>query len=183
MTSWQAHFVPLDEELRDAAAYRDFLAARRRLLAEAMTALLDKFRPSWLDTAATAESDPLAGSELELTLYESDWDKGRIVAAARHNSVKWMATIVVPDLASALEAAAEGLDSDVEIGGESVPVHLDSDEVQVPFGPFLVTGTVEEWQNALDCERADAQPLSQCPNVPVQPWEGERVPFPVTSAD
>ncbi len=94
-----------------------------------------------------------------------------------------MATVVVPDLASALEAAAEGLDSDVEIGGESVPVHLDSDEVQVPFGPFLVTGTVEEWLNALDRERADAQPLSQCPSVPRQLWEGERVPFPVTSAD
>jgi hypothetical protein len=148
-----------------------------------MTALLDKFRPSWLDTASTAESDPLAGSELELTLYESEWDKGRIVAAARHNDVQWVASVVVPNLAAALDAAADGLDSDVEIGGESVPVHLDSDEVQVPFGPFLVTGTVEEWWNALDRERAAAQPLSQCPNVPPQVWEGERVLFPVTSVD
>jgi hypothetical protein len=148
-----------------------------------MTALLDKFRPSWLDTAATAESDPLAGSELELTLYKSDLDRGRIVAAAQHKNVKWMATIVVPNLTSALDAAAEGLDSDVEIGGESVPVHLDSEEVQVPFGPFLVTGTIEEWRNALDNEQADALPLSQCPSIPAQLWEGERVPFPVTSAD
>ena len=47
----QAHFVPLDEALRDAAAYREFLASRRQLLAAAMTGLLDRFRPSWLDTA------------------------------------------------------------------------------------------------------------------------------------
>jgi hypothetical protein len=35
-----AHFVPLDEDLRTAAAYPRFLAARRALLAEAMTELL-----------------------------------------------------------------------------------------------------------------------------------------------
>jgi len=178
-----AHFVPLDEERRDAAAYREFLAARRQLLAAAMTALLDNLRPSWLDAAGTAESDPLAGSELELTLYESEWDKGRIVATARHNGVQWAAAIGVPNLASALDAAADGLDSDVDIGGESVPVHLESDDVQVPFGPFLVTGTVDAWRETLDRERADARPLSQCPNVSAQPWEGERIPFPVTSAD
>ena len=178
-----AHFVPLDHELRDASAYRGFLTERRRLLAGAMTALLDKYRPSWLDMAATAEPDPLAGSELILTLYESDWDKGRFVAAARRDGVQWSATVVVSNLTSALDAAGEGLDSDVDVGGESVPVHLNSDEVQIPFGPFLVTGTVEEWWNALVRERAEAQPLSQCPNVAAQVWEGERITFPVTSVD
>jgi len=97
--------------------------------------------------------------------------------------VQWAAAIGVPNLASALDAAADGLDSDVDIGGESVPVHLESDDVQVPFGPFLVTGTVDAWRETLDRERADARPLSQCPNVSAQPWEGERIPFPVTSAD
>ena len=52
-----AHFIPLDVDLRTAAAYRDFLAARRRLLASAMTSLLDKFRPAWLSKSGVAPDD------------------------------------------------------------------------------------------------------------------------------
>lgn len=45
----EKHFVPLDVSLRDAAVYRDFLAARRRLLASAMTVYLNKFYPpGWM---------------------------------------------------------------------------------------------------------------------------------------
>lgn len=44
-----AHFVPYDEALRTPDAYRDFLKERRRRLAAAMTDLLNRFRPDWLD--------------------------------------------------------------------------------------------------------------------------------------
>lgn len=177
-----AHFVPLDDRLRDASAYRDFLVARRRLLSAAMTGLLDRFRPSWLQEGI-AKPDPLAGSELDFTVYQSDWDAGRLVAMARHDSAQWIAAVALPDLDSALDAAADGLDSDVTIGGESVPAHLDDEEVQIPFGPFLVTGTVDAWRKVLDRERSDALPLSQFPKVENQPWQNERIPFPVTSID
>jgi hypothetical protein len=132
-----AHFVPLDEPLRHAVAYRDFLAARRRLLSAAITSLLDRFCPTWLKAAAIAPPDPLAGYELDFTVYLSDWDAGRLVATARHRDMQWIATVALPDLESALEAAFGGLDSDIAVGGETVPVRMEDDAVQIPFGPSL----------------------------------------------
>jgi hypothetical protein len=176
-----AHLVPLDEPLRLAADYREFLAARRGLLAAAITSLLDRFCPAWLKAAAIAPPDPLAGSELDFTMYLSDWDAGRLVATARHRDIHWSATVALPDLEAALEAAFEGLDSDITVGGETAPVRMEDDEVQIPFGPFLVTGTVDEWRKVIDRERADSLPLSQSPATEAEPWQGDRLQFPVTS--
>ena len=88
-----------------------------------------------------------------------------------------------PDLESAFDAASDGLASDVTIGGESVPVQVDNDGVQIPFGPFIVTGTVEEWRMTVARELAEALPLSQSPAVESLPWTGHQVQFPVTSID
>ena len=178
-----AHLVPAEGELRDAAAYREFLAARRTMLAAAMTDLLDRFRPHWLDQAATAEPGPLSGSVLEFSLYESDWDASRIVATAQHHDIQWAGPIAVLELSSALDAAAEGLDGDIEIAGQSLPVRLDGDEAQIPIGPFLVTGTVDAWRKTLAREHADARPLSQFPSVVAGPWQGELTLFPVTNVE
>jgi len=178
-----AHFVPLDELLRHASAYREFLAARRQLLSAAMTRILDRFCPAWLKAAAIAPPDPLAGSELDFTAYLSDWDAGRLVATARHRGMQWTATVGLPDLESALEAAFEGLDSDVVVAGETVPVRMEDDEVRIPFGPFLVTGTVDAWRKTIDRERVDALPLSQIPATEPKPWQGDRLQFPVTSIE
>jgi hypothetical protein len=70
-----AHQVPLDEKLRAPGAYRQFLARRRELLADAMSALLDRYRPGWVDTVSVRPSAPTDGMELNLTLYESGWDR------------------------------------------------------------------------------------------------------------
>jgi hypothetical protein len=177
------HFVPLDVHLRDASAYREFLAVRRELLASAMTSLLDQFCPAWLKNAVVAAPDPLAGSELDFTAYQSDWDAGKIVATAKRNGTQWAATIAIPELESAFNAASEGLDSDVTVGGESLPMTVDEDGLQIPIGPFIVNGTLEEWRQVLDHERAEALPLSQCPVLETEPWIGERVQFPVAHVD
>jgi hypothetical protein len=177
------HFVPLDPQLRDASAYREFLTARRLLLASAMTSLLDFFCPSWLREAAATTADPLAGSELDFTLYRSDWDAGRIVATARQGSSQWAAAIALPDLESAVEAASEGLASDVTVGTEALPVTVDDDGARIPIGPFLVIGTIDDWRTMLTRERAAAQPLSQCPAIDTRPWTAERHPFPVANID
>ncbi|GAA1276553.1 DUF262 domain-containing protein [Sphaerisporangium rubeum] len=177
-----AHFVPYDEPLRHADAYRDFLNARRALLAEAMTKLLDRYRPAWLDETA-AVADPLAGSSLELVLYQSSWDTGRVVVKAKGHGVEWEGTFGFAELESAVEAADGGLDSDLEIAGEVLPVRVESDTLTIPIGPFLATGTIDAWRKTLEREKADAQPLSQCPVIPPRPWDGERTPFPVTSIE
>jgi hypothetical protein len=97
--------------------------------------------------------------------------------------MQWAATVALPDLESALEAASEGLDSDVTVGGEIVPVSMEDDEVRIPFGPFLVTGAVDAWRKVLDSERAEALPLSQSPAPETTPWQGDRIQFPVTSIE
>jgi hypothetical protein len=178
-----AHLVPLEKELRDPVAYREFLTARRRKLAAAMTELLDTFRPHWLDQAAIAEPDPLSGSALEFTLYESEWDTSRMMATAQHHDIRWAAPIAVAELMSALDAATEGLDGDIEIAGQSAPVRFDGDEVQIPIGPFLVTGTVDAWSKTLDREHADARPLSQFPSMATEPWQGELTLFPLANVE
>jgi hypothetical protein len=177
------HFVPIDAQLRDAHVYREFLAARRALLASAMTTLLDHYCPPWLREAASADADPLAGSELAFTVYQSDWDAGRIVATAKHANNQWAATITLPDLESALDAASEGLASDVTVGGEVLPVTVDEDGAQIPIGPFIVTGTVDDWRVLLARERAETLPLSQCPVMDPVPWNAERLQFPVANVD
>ena len=64
-----------------------------------------------------------------------------------------------------------------------MPVRLNGDEVQISIGPFLVTGTIDAWHKMLDSERAEARPLSNIPTVTPQPWQGEVIPFPVTSVE
>lgn len=96
-----AHLVPVDEAVRDASAYREFLTARRQLLAGAMTELLNRFRSQGLDHAAAENADPLSGSLLEFTIYESQWDASRLVMTAQHRDSRWVASIALSDLESA----------------------------------------------------------------------------------
>lgn len=179
-----AHLVPTDEELRESWAFRDFLLARRRLLAVAMTELLDQYRPDWLDQAATADADPLAGSSIDFTIYESPWDASRLLIAAAHDDIQWASVLALAELEAALDAAAGGLDGDIRIGDQYVPVTLDGDDVRVPLGPFLVTGTVEDWRKALARERAEGTlPLSQLPRADSTPWQGDLALFPVANVE
>ncbi|GAA1311863.1 hypothetical protein Psi02_72080 [Planotetraspora silvatica] len=177
-----AHFVPYDENLRHADAYRDFLNARRALLADAMTALIDRYRPKWLDEDVT-EADPLAGCALEFQLFQSSWDSGQIVARATGEDFEWTGSLGLAELEAAIEAADGGLDSDIEISKEIVPVRVESDTLTIPIGPFVVSGTIEAWRKTLDREKGDAQPLSQCLSIEPRPWEGEPIPFPVTNIE
>jgi hypothetical protein len=179
-----AHLVPADERLRDSAAFREFLQVRRQLLAVAMTELLDQYRPHWLDQAATADADPLAGASIDFTIYESPWDASRLLTAATRDDVQWKAVVGLADLEAALDAAASGLDGDIQIGDQNVPVTLDGDDVQIPLGPFLVTGTVEEWRTNLERERDEGTlPLSQLPVVEAGAWQGDLTLFPVANVE
>jgi hypothetical protein len=148
-----------------------------------MTILLDQFCPAWLEEAAIEPADPLAGSQLSFTAYQSDWDAGRIIASANHDDIEWTAAMAISDLESVLDAASEGLASDITIGGESLPVNVDNDEIQIPIGPFIVAGTLDDWCRVLDREKGEALPLSQCPTLGTEPWMGERVHFPAANID
>lgn len=114
--------MPLDESLRNAENYRGFLVARRRLLAEDMTALLDSFRPAWLDRTERMPPDDIAGLAVDFTLYESSWEDGHLLVDVRTPDTKWTATINVNALQLALEEAGSGIESDLAAGDELVAV-------------------------------------------------------------
>ncbi|AVT32672.1 hypothetical protein C6361_28010 [Plantactinospora sp. BC1] len=179
----RAHLVPLDVRLRESSTYPEFLAARRNLLAAAMTDLLDTVRPKWLVDTQSPQPDPIDGLALEMTLYQSAWEAGRLLLSARGPGVTWSGAVALPELEAALAQAADGIDGDVEIAGETIPVRVLEDAIEVQFGPFMVVGTSEQWTEVLARERADARTLSQCPVVPVVPWTGETMRLPVTSTD
>jgi hypothetical protein len=89
------------------------------------------------------------------------------------------------ELESAVTAAGvAGIPGDVVIGGESVPVEVVEGSVELPVGPFVLTGTPEEWEQVFERERAAARSLAALVQPPEVAWSGaERVPFPVTSTD
>jgi hypothetical protein len=177
-----AHLIPLDSGVRTAAHFRDFLTARRRLLAEAMTELLDSVRPAWL-TAPSTTMDDLTGCSLELVAYQSSWDEARLRVTARTPDRMWSAVIKMDGFVSALDAAQSGIDADVEVGGETVPVRVDGDDVEFPLGPFMVIGSPPAWKRLLDRTVDEARPLSECPALTTRPWDGPRIRFPLTNAD
>lgn len=178
-----AHFVPLDPGLRTASSFRSFLGARRASLATAMTRLVDVYRPAWLDEVTSAAADVLDGCTLELTVYESDGDTGRIVAVAHTPDATWTSAIGLAELEAVLDAAAANLDADLAVAGETVPVRVADEDIEIPIGPFLVVGAAEDWRQVIERERADRLPSSDCPLVESQAWTGQHIRFPVLSSE
>jgi hypothetical protein len=179
-----AHFIPLDEDLRKADSFPRFLAARRELLARAMNQLLNDFRPQWLDRLPAGPAATTDGYKLTMVLYGSAWAPGRLVFKATGVGPAWLGSVDMNELNQAVTAAGmAGIDSDVEIAGESVPVQVVEDSVEIPIGPFLVSGSAAEWEEILTREQTTMQPLGRMPALPEKPWTGERIPLSVTSTD
>ncbi|WP_433557893.1 GmrSD restriction endonuclease domain-containing protein [Pseudonocardia xinjiangensis] len=177
------HCVPLEPALRDPAAFNEFLDTRRRLLADAITELLDVYRPAWLDRLPGLVGPP-NGPMLTLALYGGAWDTGSILFTVSGEGRLWTGTAAMADLkATVLAVGKTGLDGELDISGEPVPVEVIGDQVVVPIGPYDVSGTVEEWVAVFERERADARPPFAAPTNPLsEPWQGDRVPFAVAAS-
>nr|WP_221380245.1 DUF262 domain-containing protein [Actinoplanes polyasparticus] len=179
-----AHFVPSDENLRTADAYRRFLAARRQMLATSMTDLINQFRPKWLDDVAVSTGDDLEGCALEFVRFESSWDDPKLYVHAQDHGVEWKALLSANALDNAVADAEANISTDLDVSGQQVAVRSDNDVLQIELGPFLVTGTAADWKAVLERERADVQPLSQAPALlDIPAWDGPRRRFPVTASD
>jgi hypothetical protein len=178
------HLIPGDVELRTADAFLRFLAARRTLLAGAMNSLLEKFRPDWLEQVPAGPATSTDGYKLTMVLYGSAWASGRLVFRASGAGIGWSGSVDMDEFCQAVTTAGlAGIDSDVEIAGESVPVEVVEDSIQVPIGPFLVSGSAQEWDGIFAREQATMQSLGRLPSVAEKPWPGERIPLAVTSTD
>jgi hypothetical protein len=178
-----AHYIPLDEDLRAAAAFPRFLAARRRLLAAAMTDLLSSFRPKWLDAVPSAAATTSDGYKLNMVLYGSAWIPGQLVFKASGAGVDWSGSTDMDGFVKAIDEATNGLGSDIEVNRETVPVQVVEDAIEVPIGPFVVSGTAQEWGDIIARERAVMQAPGRMPAVGDKPWTGERIPLPAGATD
>ncbi|MFI5910838.1 DUF262 domain-containing protein [Dactylosporangium sp. NPDC051541] len=179
-----AHYIPLGAELRAAEAFPRFLAERRRMLAAAMTALLTSFRPQWIDQVPSVPATSSDGYKLTMVYYGSVWKPGVLLFRASGAGVTWSGSAEMQDFEDVIVAAAtRGNPGDVVINGESVPVQVVEDAIEVPIGPFLVSGTAAEWLDILAREKASMQSPLRMPAVEDKPWAGERIALPASSTD
>ncbi|MGV9643279.1 GmrSD restriction endonuclease domain-containing protein [Streptomyces sp. NPDC003514] len=176
-----AHAIPDDPAVLEAEGYRDFLAARRLLLAERITALLDTFRPAIL-AAAGAETETRAPRSLVLGGY-SQAGRSVLVAEAEADGGNWTGWINPADFERALDAASTGIASDVPVGDDTAPLRVD-DEGSVTFGlgPFIIRGTLDQWRTAVKDAFEHAQPLTECPEPTDDQWLGEPAEFLISDA-
>ncbi|MFE9625505.1 DUF262 domain-containing protein [Streptomyces sp. NPDC006527] len=176
-----AHAIPSDPASLEPGDYRDFLAARRALLAERITALLNQYRPEFL-TADAMTADAPASRSLTLAGY-AEAGRNVLVAAAEADGQSWTGWIDPTDFEAALDAAATGLASDVPVGGETAPLRVD-DEGGVTFGlgPFIVRGSIDQWRTAVKDAFEDAQPLGECPEPDDDQWPADPVEFLLSDA-
>lgn len=175
-----AHAIPNDPALLEADGYREFLAARRQLLADRITAILDRFKPDFL-SGGSEPPRASADRSLVLTAYVGA-GRSVLVAEAEVKGHRWAAWICRAELEAALDAASAGLASDVPMGDESAPMRVD-DEGSVTFaiGPFLVRGSLDQWRSVLKDAFDEVQSLDECPEPTDEQWTTDVEEFPISS--
>ncbi len=169
----QRHCVPLAPELRTADHYQDFARVRRGLLAEAMSTVLDSYRPSFLDDVQGVLGDPMLGESLSVTVYGStdDLDSAMIVFVARSGVSMWQDKLRVGVLKRLIEDVADGRGSAIVLGREEFGIEANAESVDLPMGPLVVTGAIDDWLKILDREFADIASADELPDVPEpEPW-------------
>ncbi|MFF8483557.1 GmrSD restriction endonuclease domain-containing protein [Streptomyces antibioticus] len=177
-----AHAIPDDPACLEPQGYRDFLTARRALLAERITALFDQLRPGFLTKEARETETRTAGESLVLAGY-SGAGRSVLAAVAEAEGQTWIGWIDPADFEAALDAAATGLASDVPVGDETAPLRID-DEGSVTFGlgPFVIQGSLDQWRTAVKDAFEGSQPLAKCPEPSDEPWPSEPVEFLLSDA-
>lgn len=176
-----SHLVPLDPALRTAPNYLEFIAARRELLATEMTAILDHYRPAWVETEPAAQAPELERS-VNLSILTEPATGPVLVFDAVRGQQHFSASTSLVDFERFLIDARDGLASTVEIGPLQASVEPEQEDVRVAVGPFELVGTVDEWQQVLVREKGDVTP-NGLPAEDTPPHVGERQEFPVTDTE
>lgn len=176
-----SHYVPTGDLIETADGYLEFLAQRRRLLAEAMTALLDRYAPDWLMGPSEAQ-DPLAGTTVLFQWHESPTSAPSLTMVVSVDEDEWRCLLDAAELVACVEAAEDSLSSDLTVAGESVPFLVEEDQISVAFGPVRLRGSVAEWRAMLDRERSDSV-AEAITAEPSEPWIGEIRDFPILDSE
>jgi hypothetical protein len=179
-----AHLVPLDVGLRSSEAFPEFLRERRILLAKAMTQVLDSYRPAGTASAAPTVTDPSTGRRASIDVYLNEIDtKAEVVAiVAQSDSASATATIPLEEVRQFLEDLSDGRSAGMIVGDELVITDPGDEVIEVPIGPLLLTGTVDDWIAVL--KREIGEPVGGAPpDAMLNEWQGERDEFPISEAE
>jgi hypothetical protein len=181
-TELDSHLVPRNADLRGAAAYPEFAAARRALLAEAMTSLLEQYRPTSIAGPAADLEVPSVG----ITAYGSldEPETAVLDVAAQVRGVTSRTRIALSALTRALDDADAGLGTEVTIDGVTVDIPPGLEVFEIPTGLVRLHGSVDEWRDVLQRELADLQPLDEAPAAePLSTTVTEQVLVHITETD
>lgn len=174
------HFVPLEVELRSADQYRAFLNSRRRLLAAAMTELLDERRPAWVTIGATVADDAPA-VRASLTIAGNPAKLWFEVSADETN---WAGSAPLDEFERFLDEIEDGLASSIAIGPELAQVEQGATDVPIPAGPLELIGDIADWRAVLSREEQDRRDEHQpAAMIADSSFEGARITFPVLESD
>lgn len=163
------HYIPLDEHLRDASRYTDFLAGRRALLVVAINEVLDGYAPKTLEKPSAFVTP--AGPQVALQVFaDVEPEEGLLRVTCNVNDSTWEGDLAMRDLLIALEEVAEGIATQLEpTDGVVLPFDVDEDVVSVQLGPIRLDGTLEEWRRVVDRELSDVTPSSDAGHA--RPWQ------------
>ncbi|MEX1133604.1 MAG: hypothetical protein WED83_02035, partial [Acidimicrobiia bacterium] len=180
------HLVPMQEDLRTADRFVDFLEARRALLAEGITEVLDAYRPDSIGATAPIATDPTSGESLIISVFTETHDPldGVVVFEVMQDGSSWRAILPASDMERALSDLDEGLASEIEIAGTRVAFEPEADLLQVPLGPLLIGGTLEDWRKVWIREQDEAAIVGGLPSVSGSPaWDGTQTPFSILASE
>lgn len=78
---------------------------------------------------------------------------------------------------------SDGLAASLDLGDETVDLDPNADRVEVPIGPLLVFGTLDEWNALVVRERAEPTRDAPVRSSEPLPRVGDLRPFPVVDSD
>lgn len=77
-----------------------------------------------------------------------------------------------------------GYSASLTIGGESIEVESGAEAIELPLGPLIARGTLEEWGSVIGREASEIAPTDELPNLPEPAaWSGTRRPFPIADSE
>ena len=177
--------MPEDEELRDKARFREFLQLRRALLAHAMTSFLDSLRPVSVAADAPEATDPTTGEQLTISLVTPTHDPrdGVLTFTATRGDDAWSVAIPMDAFEGALLDLRDGLASELPFGAETIPLDPEAEEIALPVGPLLVTGSQDEWWKIVEREYDESRTFEEPAQVVSRSFDGARIAFSVLASD
>jgi hypothetical protein len=170
------HFVPTEPDVRTADRFPEFIRRRRAALAVAMTEFLEHFRPVWVD-AATTTSGTVGRLVARAVVGGAQPAEPVLELAAVDAGAAWTGVLSVPELVAMIDDVENGRRGQVTVGEDPVVVEAAGGTIELPLGPFVVTGTPAAWRALLNRELAEAVTDHVAPEIRADAWAGERQPI------